>query len=137
MPLYAQVKNNLVVNLWDSAPPVSVGEDGWKNAVEQLPELVTNRQEYGNWIYDVSVDPIIVTREVIDLSVEERKVRLINKNDETFKEFINVVTNAPILYSAEEIANNKVKASQNKVSIEACSTHTELDELVLNTITLY
>jgi hypothetical protein len=80
MSNYIQVKDGRAVNFSDL--PVTVGEDGWKIAVENIPALVEGRQAYGVYTYDVNSDPVVISREIINISVENRKLTLIEDNNE-------------------------------------------------------
>ena len=137
MAWYVQVVNGLVKNAWDSSPPVPVGQDGWKNAVQDIPEIDLAKEEYGDWIYDINQDPIVISREVKTISVANRKANMLLFNDEKYKEFVDLLSKAPSLFDEAEIIANKTNAKDNKLQIESCTTHEELDALVIKTITLF
>lgn len=137
MAWYVQVVNGLVKNAWDSAPPVPVGEDGWRNAVQNIPEIDPQKQEYGDWTYDIEQDPVVISREVKLVSLADRKKSLLLNNDEKFKEFVDLLSKAPSLFDEAEILANKINAKDNRDAIEAATTHEELDTIVLKPITLF
>lgn len=137
MAWYVQVVNGLVKHAWDSVPPVPVGEDGWRNAVQNIPTIDSSKEEYGDWIYDIDQDPVVISREVKLISVENRKKILILFNDEKFKEFVDLLSKVPSLFDESEILANKTNAKDNKASIEACTTHEEVDALIIKPITIF
>lgn len=136
MQLYAQVKNNLVVNVWTSPPKVAIGEDGWMNAEEVLPEI-DNSQEYGEYTYSIQPDKVVISRKVIDIPISTRKQRLLDANSINFISFAELAGKNPYLYSQEDILANKEIAKQNKLKIESATTHTELNNLVLDPLNLF
>lgn len=137
MAYYVQVLNDAVINVWDTPPKVPIGEDGWKNAVEQLPTIIPGRQEYGQYIFNTGADPVVISREVIEISIDDRKNRLQDNNIANFNRFVEVLKNNSQFYTSDEIATAKSTAAQNKQNINACQTHDEIDQLVLEEIPLF
>jgi hypothetical protein len=135
MSNYIQVKDGKAVNFSDL--PVTVGEDGWKVAVESIPALIEGRQAYGVYTYDVNSDPVVISREIISISVEDRKLNLIEANKQKFLDFANIYKDAPDLYSAEDIAANKAISKANEASIAAALTHDDLDSLSLTELNFF
>jgi len=135
MSNYIQVKDGRAVNFSDL--PVTVGEDGWKIAVENIPALVEGRQTYGVYTYDVNSDPVVISREIINISVENRKLTLIEDNKQKFLDFANIYKDAPDLYSVEDIDANKAISRTNQDLIEAATTHDELDNLSLSELNFF
>ena len=72
MALYIQEVDGLMKHLWDSPPPVPLGEDGWKEAVEVFPTIQQGRQRYGRPIPDFSTNPVELNYEIIDVTESER-----------------------------------------------------------------
>lgn len=137
MAWYLQVVNGLVRNVWDSPPPVPVGEDGWMHAVQDIPVVDHSRYELGDWIYNVESSPAVISREVIETPLDQRKAAMIQANEAKYFKFIEVLSRAPDLFDPAEIAANKAAARANKASIEACVNHDQLDALSLQEITLF
>jgi hypothetical protein len=135
MSNYIQVKDGRAVNFSDL--PVTVGEDGWKVAVESIPALIEGRQAYGVYTYDVNSDPVVISREIISISVEDRKLNLTEDNKQKFLDFANIYKDAPGLYSAEDIAANKAISRANEDSIAAALTHDDLDSLSLTELNFF
>lgn len=136
MARYIQVQNGLVKHVWDSPPPVPVGEDGWMNAVENIPQL-TSRQEYGDFTYDISVDPAIISREVCDIKFEVTKQRMLDDNIQNYRQFIEHVTNAPTLFDNELIVANRDTSKKNEDLINSANNYDELDKVVISQLRLY
>lgn len=135
MSNYIQVKDGKAVNFSDL--PVTVGEDGWKVAVESIPALIEGRQAYGVYTYDVNSDPVVISREIISISVEDRKLNLTEDNKQKFLDFANIYKDASDLYSAEDIAANKAISKANQDSIAAAATHDDLDSLSLTNLNFF
>lgn len=136
MALYAQVKDGLVKNVWDSAPPVPVGEDGWVNAVEVTPEI-TSRQEFGQYTYVIDVDLVTITREVLDISFDEKKQRMLAENDNEYQNFLDKLVATPAAFTQEIIDTNRVNAKQNQKLILDAKTYDALESVVLSPIVLF
>jgi hypothetical protein len=125
-----------VINFWDSPPSVPIGQDGWKEAIFDSPIIDQKKQKLGKINFDTSQNPVIVTQEVFDLSVEERIEILLSENQLKFTEILNKMENIPNLLSAEELKELRTKAAINKNKIMECTTHIMLDGLVLEEISL-
>lgn len=136
MAKYVQVLNGLVVNVWDSPPKVPIGEDGWMNAVDDIP-VTSARQELGEWTYDLSVDPVIISREVKEIPFEERQSRLKHQNELEFTRFLEITVKQPLAYTQEDVLNNRQIARQNAETIDAAKNHDDLDAIQLTPIKLF
>ena len=73
MALYVKVVNNQMAQCIDTTPPVPVGQDGWKNAVEIKPTPAPYRQGLNGPVYDCSKDPVEITWTLFDFTIEEQK----------------------------------------------------------------
>jgi hypothetical protein len=133
MSKYIQIMHGKVVNVWDSPPKVAIGEDGWVEAIENIPTPLP-RQQLGNWTYDISVNPAIISRELIETSFEQRKATLLEVNKQEFLIFVERVSRNQFLYSQEEINSNKQISKENELQINLCVSHDDLDSLVLSEI---
>lgn len=80
MPLYVQIVNNTMAQCIDTPPPVPVGQDGWKNAVEAKPAIIQGRQYYEGPFYNCLVDPVEISWTVNDMTVDERKGGMYSQN---------------------------------------------------------
>lgn len=138
MPHFVKVnEQGFVKELWDSPPPVPVGTDGWRNAVFANQVFDQKKQKIGETIYDLNQDPVVISSQLIDYTVDERKEILISINSSDFDRIINAVGKAPSILTTEELRDIRSKASNNKTAIESCSTHQELDNLQLETISIF
>jgi hypothetical protein len=136
---FVQIKDGEVINLWDSlGSQESLGVDsngnGWKRAIEPKQEINPNKQYYGQMVYDISVDPVIIQREVFDYTVQERKNILLDRNQKQITDYIELSGKNIAAFSAEEIQQNKLLAKENYDAIQLCETHEELDSLNFKTI---
>jgi hypothetical protein len=137
MTHFVKIVNGLVKEFWDSPPPVPVGTDGWKNANFIDQSIDTNKQYYGNILFDLEPDPVLVSHEIKTYTVEERKQNLLNKNSTEFDKIIETAKNVPNMFTAEELQSYRTKASDNKTKIENCNSHNDIDNLTLDNITVF
>ena len=137
MPLYVKVVNDSVTQVWDTPPNDPIGTNGWRNAVEIIPELVPNKQTHGQIIFDTTQDTVVISREVIDLTFEERQQILSGTNEQLYLSFLEIAAKNPAIYTAEEIAATRAKANANRENIAAATTHEQLDSLVIQKISLF
>lgn len=130
MPLYVQVVNGLIKNLWDSPPPSPVGEDGWMNAVDVVP-TITFRQQLGDRTYDIGEDIVTISREVIEIPFEIKKQSLISENIARYESIIEIMSKAIVAFPQQLIDDNRNVARQNEDAILAATTYEELESVVL------
>ena len=129
MSHYVQVVNGEMVHCWDSPPPVPVGQDGWRNAIEINPPLIPHRQYYSGHHFDISKDPVEIVWTVTDISVADRKNGLIqNLNFEyTMEENRQRIENVD---EPEKLEAITTKNAPTIAAIEAATTHDALDALL-------
>jgi hypothetical protein len=139
MANFIQVIDGKVVNHWDipHTLPSPVGTDGWLTTVEIIPEIREGRQFYGDYTYDVSKNPVVISREIIEISVGDRKQNMLDQLTLKFKEFAEILEKNPLLYTSEEIAENKQILKSNKNSILSSATHDDLDNIIPVDLTLF
>lgn len=138
MPHFIKVNDQgYVKELWDSPPPVPVGVDGWRNAVFANQVIDQKKQRFGETLYDLNQDPVVISSQIIDYTPEERKEVLISINNTEFDYIITTVSKAPSILTTEELRGIREKAANNKSKIESCSTHQQLDDLQLETISIF
>lgn len=139
MARFIQVLNGEVTNHWDipDTLPSPLGTKGWTTTVEQIPTIVEGRQVYGSYTYDVTKDPVVISREIIDISVEDRKKELLEKNNSDFLNFISIFQTSPSFYTDEELISIKNIARNNKQMVISAKTHDELDSLNLVPLELF
>jgi mevalonate kinase len=71
MAYFVQVVDGQVKQVWDTAPPDGVGNNGWKNAVETKPEKDHLTHQYGQHYFDLKTDPVQIIWPVIPFTAEE------------------------------------------------------------------
>jgi hypothetical protein len=135
MTQYVQIVNGLVKNVWDSPPLVPLGEDGWVEGFEDYPELLP-RQEYGNFTYDITKNPVVISREVLEIPFEIRKNSLLQQNEQRFKDIVNTINKIPQAYTSSDVAKIRSDFSFNENVIETSANHDDLDKLVLKRLSL-
>lgn len=128
--------DGFVSELWDSTPPVPVGTDGWKLAEFVIPNIDDKKQKLGEIIYDLEKDPVYVTYEIIDYTVDERKKILLDINEYKFNTIIDQLEKVPGLITSDELKQIKMNASENKKNITSCTSHSQLDSLTLKEVSL-
>lgn len=133
MAKFIQVLNGEVVNHWDipSTLPSPVGTDGWFTTVEIIPEIQEGRQTYGVYTYDTTKDPVVISREVIDIPFEQRKKDTLLVVQQRFLQWVEVMQKDSRLYTNDDIQTNKKIAEDNKNLVLAAETHDDLDNIVL------
>jgi hypothetical protein len=137
MSLYVKVVNGLVVQVWDTPPSDPIGTNGWFNAVEIIPELIPNRQTHGQVTFDTTQDPVVISREVIELTFEQCKEILAGNNEQLYSRFLEIASKNPAIFTAEEISATRAKANSNRENIAAATTFEQLDSLVIQEISLF
>jgi hypothetical protein len=73
MALYVKVVNGQMAQCIDTTPPVPVGQDGWKNAVEIKPTPIPYQQGLNGPVYDCSKDPVEIVWTLFAFTIEEQK----------------------------------------------------------------
>jgi hypothetical protein len=130
MSLYVQVVNGEVKQCWDTVPPDGVGNNGWKNAVEVRPSIVAHRQGYTGHTFDISKDPVQIVYGTFDISVDERKGGMKSNAQFTFQQVVNQQASNPLTFDASAIELARQEMIAKQATIDACTTHDELDALL-------
>ena len=71
MPMWVKVSDDVVVQCWDTPPPV--GEDGWRDAIEVRPPVRAYREVYGQHHFDLTKTPVEIVWPIEAISIEDRK----------------------------------------------------------------
>lgn len=131
MPKHIRVEDGQVVECLDYLPQGAVGE--WREAIEVPPTLMPGRQIMGAHSFDLSKTPAEIVWSVIDLTVGERKIDLLNQlnavsyhivHDELMKEFSGVESNLELVQLT--ISEYREKRS----AIASLQTHEEVDNFI-------
>ena len=73
MALYVQVVNGQMAQCIDTPPPVPVGQDGWKNAIEIKPTPIPYQQGLNGPVYLCDKDPVEIVWTLFDFTIDEQK----------------------------------------------------------------
>ena len=73
MALYVQVVNNQMAQCIDTTPPVPVGQDGWKNAIEIKPTPIPYQQGLNGPVYMCDLDPVQIVWTLFAFTIDEQK----------------------------------------------------------------
>lgn len=112
--LYVQVVNGQMAQCIDTPPPVPVGQDGWKNAVEVKPDLVQGRQYYEGPFYHCDLDPVEIVWTVHDMTVDEVKGGLYSQNTMQF--------NQTVAYQAKKETDDDPNSHYDPAVVAAAQT---------------
>lgn len=133
MALYVQVVNGQLAQCWDTPPPVPVGTDGWKNAIEIKPELVPYRQGWNGPFYRLELDPAEIYYMVYDFTVDERKGGMNGQNTSQFNQVVafevrkETDSNPDSHYDPAVVATAQTRYEDIRTQIVAATTQDELD----------
>lgn len=114
---YVQVINGQMAQCIDTPPPVPVGQDGWKNAIEVKPALVPYQQYYEGPTYMCDLDPVEIVWTVHDFTVEQRKGGLDSQNSSQF--------NATVAYEAQKETDSNPDSHYDPAVVAAAQTRYE------------
>lgn len=126
--LYVKVKNNTVVQVWDTTPPV--GESGWFDAVEVRPAIIAHRQGYTAHTFDLTKNPVEIVYGVYDILVDDRKAGMKANASYGFQQVVQEQMRDPSKYDPAAVATAQAAIAPKVAAIDACTTHDELDALL-------
>ena len=129
MSLYVRIENGEVKNCQDKTDD----KPGWKSAVEVRPTIIPHRQVHSNHIFDLTKDPVEIIYLIEDVEVNLRKDTLKSKSEFLFNQIVQI---QGVLdksqYNAEAIETARQQMNTKIASIDACTTHDQLDALALD-----
>lgn len=134
MSLYVQIVNNEVKQVWDTPPQEGVGNNGWKNAIEVRPNITPNRQGYTGHTFDLTKDPVQIVYGTFDITVDDRKGQMKSNAAFQFQQTVNKQAQAVVsggTYDSDAVAAAHDKMVADVATIEAATTHDELDAITL------
>lgn len=73
MSLYVQVVNGAMAQCIDTPPPVPVGQNGWKNAIEIKPTPIPYQQGLNGPVYQCDKDPVEIVWTLFEFTIDEQK----------------------------------------------------------------
>ena len=133
MALYVQVVNDQMAQCWDTQPPVPVGTDGWKNAVEIRPTPIPYQQGLNGPVYDCSKDPVEIVWTVFDYDIPTSKSSQLSQAASQFNEVVAQQTaletdsNPDSHYDPAVVAAAQTRYQDLRDQINAATTQDELD----------
>ena len=133
MALYVQVVNNQMAQCIDTTPPVPVGQDGWKNAVEIKPTPVPYRQGLNGPVYDCSKDPVEIVWTVFDYDIPTRQSSQLGQNTSQYNQVVagqvalETNSNPDDHYDPAVVAAAQARFEDLRTQINAATTQEELD----------
>jgi hypothetical protein len=133
MAYYVQVVNNQMAQCIDTTPPVPVGTDGWKNAVEIKPTPVPYRQGLNGPVYDCSKDPVEIVWTVFDYDIPTRKNSQLGQNTSEYNQVVagqvalETNANPDDHYDPAVVAAAQARYEDLRTQINAATTQEELD----------
>ena len=133
MALYVQVVNNQMAQCIDTTPPVPVGQDGWKNAVEIKPTPVPYRQGLNGPVYDCSKDPVEIVWTVFDYDIPTRQSSQLGQNTSQYNQVVagqvalETNANPDDHYDPAVVAAAQARFESLRTQINAATTQEELD----------
>ena len=129
MSLYVRVENGEVKNCQSATDD----RPGWKSAVEVRPTIIPHHQVHSNHIFDLTKDPVEIIYLIEDIEVDVRKYGLKTKSEFLFNQIVQI---QGVLdksqYNAEAIETARQQMNTKIASIDACTTHDQLDALALD-----
>ncbi len=134
---WIRVKNGKVIDVWDYKPSDEKleSENGWREAVEIMPDLVPNREIMTTHIINIDVEPAEIVWSKRELEVEERKDILRQQAKATFKSVVDSETvketdaYPETQYDAAVVDAARIVFETRMDSIAAALTHEDVDGL--------
>jgi hypothetical protein len=133
--LYVQVIDGAMSQCWDTPPPVPVGQDGWKYAIEIIPATIPYQQGLNGPVYDCTKDPVEIVWAVYNISIDSRKSDMKGQNASQFNQVVayeaqtETDSDPDTHYDAVAVSDAQTRYQLLKTEIEAAKTHTKLDTL--------
>jgi hypothetical protein len=133
MALYVKVVNGTMAECIDTTPPVPVGTDGWKNAVEIKPTPVPYRQGLNGPVYDCSKDPVEIVWTVFDYDIPTRQSSQLGQNTSQYNQVVagqvalETNSNPDDHYDPAVVAAAQARYEDLRTQINAATTQEELD----------
>ena len=127
MSLYVRIVDGQVTDCWDTPPPE--GQEGWKDAVEVKPTIITSRQGYTGHTFDITKDPVEIVYGTFDITVDDRKKQMKQQAQMTFNMLFRQQAQDPSTYDPAALQVAKDAVAPKQQAIDACTTHDELDAI--------
>lgn len=133
MALYVQVVNGQMAQCIDTPPPVPVGQDGWKNAIEIKPAPIPYQQGLNGPVYDCSKDPVEIVWTLFDFTIDEQKGGKYNQAAQQFDKVVAAQValetndNPDDHYDPAVVAAAQTRYQDICAQIDAATTQEQLD----------
>ena len=131
---WIRVQDNQVVAVWDTTPPRET-QDGWREAVEVMPDVIANREYVTHHHFDLGVSPAQIIWNKTEMTVEDRKNGLVGQAKGEFQRIVNeqaqLQLNDTVLdvYNAKIVADAKTALEARLTQIAGAVTHEDVDAL--------
>jgi hypothetical protein len=122
MPLWVKVSDDVVVQCWDTPPPV--GEEGWRDAIEVRPPVRAYREVYGQHHFDLTKTPVEIVWPIETISIEDRKADALR-----YAEFLSKKGEPGTAEADFDPVAAQALYATRIAAIEAADTHDDLDEV--------
>jgi hypothetical protein len=134
---WIRVKNGQVTDVWDYKPSADklAKEAGWREAVEIMPDLVSNREMITTHHIDIDVEPAQIVWGKRAIEVDERKDGLRGQAKAAFKAIVDAEiakeTDAypETQYDAAVVDAARIVFEARMDAIAAATTHEAVDAL--------
>jgi hypothetical protein len=127
MSLYVRIVDGEVKDCWDTPPDARAG---WKSAIEVRPSITAHRQGYTGHTFDLTKDPVEIVYGTFDISVADRKNSMKQNASMAFNMLFQQQAQDPSTYDPVALQAAKDSVAPRQATIEACTTHDELDALM-------
>ena len=133
--LYVQVVNGEMAQCWDTIPPVPVGQDGWRYAVEIIPTVIPYQQGLNGPVYDCTKDPVEIVWTIYEIPMDSRKSSMKGQNSSQFNQVVAYEAqtetdgNPNTHYDAQVVADAQTRYELINVEITNATTQAELDTI--------
>lgn len=133
MSLYVQVVNGQMAQCIDTYPPVPVGQDGWKNAIEIKPTPIPYYQGLNGPFYDCAKDPVEIVWTTYDFTIDDRKSSQNSQNTAQFNQVVayevskETDSDPTSHYDPAVVAAAQQRYESLRAQIAVATTNEELD----------
>lgn len=135
-PLWIQVVENQVKEVWDCNPPGDVSSwipSGWRKAVEVHPTLVPNREIETAHTFDLTVDPAQIVWGKRELTFDERYgsiESIIKGKFQQFNQMQLMALNTGGTFDPVAIADKHAEMDDKLAELAKAKTHEDLDKFL-------
>jgi hypothetical protein len=136
MSLYVQVEHAHVINVTNDNTDITIGTNGWMNAVEVWSPIDNHYQGYNSPTWDTSKDPVELVYTTFDISLEEQASNVLNyaniKYDPNNLSF--QMQNSEVTLTEEQLANNLALLNNVQTLVPQATNRNQLIAIQTNVI---